>query len=59
MTRKHAPPSICWDCANAYVDRCAWVKDGIQIWERAVSVAGRNHGDAAYSVQECKYFVLE
>ena len=53
--------SICWDCANCWPSKCAWVADLELVWDKAVRVSssGQALGPFAYRVQECRLFEPE
>lgn len=52
--------SICWECANAYVHKCIWMRDMKQVWTKAkIARRGDDRKYYVYIVQECRYFVPE
>lgn len=62
--------SICWDCANATVDRCPWVDHGEKIWTTAIPKRVRYNANGKserakvrveelYLVQSCPFYQIE
>ena len=52
--------SLCWDCKNAYVDKCEWVGRLEKIWDKAIErEIPRSDGRdifTVYTVTKCKHF---
>ena len=55
--------SICWNCKNGRADRCKWISQKKQVWERAykrVCTLERERGQyAIWTVQECEHYIPE
>ena len=53
--------SICWACANAYVDKCLWIDKKVEVWSKAQTKKLRQ--DKRYvevvRVRSCDLFMEE
>lgn len=47
--------SICWNCKNGRADRCGWIKNKKQVWEKAVEKECSKDVNI-WVVQECKRY---
>lgn len=50
--------SLCWECGNAYANRCAWIGSMTPVWEQAIkeSRVAATKGRKVYVVTECKHY---
>jgi hypothetical protein len=58
--------TLCWNCANAYAHKCAWIRDGTKVWTKGIThkvVQQAAHDKTTYmelvAVTECPYFKLD
>lgn len=55
--------SLCWDCVNAYADRCEWIGKLEKVWDEAIEKeTPRSDGRDVYTIYtviKCKRFVPE
>jgi hypothetical protein len=47
--------SICWDCANATVKSCSWIRQQKRVWDSAVTEVTSN--GLRYKVIRCGNYV--
>ncbi|MGI6078289.1 MAG: HTH domain-containing protein [Fastidiosipilaceae bacterium] len=50
--------SICWNCKNGRADRCKWISQKKQVWERAEEKKCC-HTQSVWTVQKCKHYKPE
>ncbi len=65
-TNTRPKESLCWNCANARSNRCAWIANKEKIWTRGGKEeridnykARKKKCISVYIVHECRYFKPE
>lgn len=53
--------SLCWDCKNAYANKCKWIRNFKHTWDEAdiLCIQYKNRTGVVYRVKKCKNFIPE
>ena len=58
----YSEPTLCWNCDNAYAHKCAWIREGKEVWDKAKKrkcIWDGYKEVELVQVLKCKHFVLD